>query len=263
MQKLYENLTRTTDMGKLLHLFKPAFDFVNESQFKLQLWPKKLLYALSQGMEQNKPGLVKIFKVTLPKLAVGWLRQRGDVFGFGDFDQESPRLLLNIDPDILDKAPVNNMAAERQVGRINYEMKIRGSKRLKAASSSNVKAQSYELVELDSTILREHRKISNKTNELMKSWVDQQNQLTYARVTKKETENLKIDKRQNSDLSKLKDMGGPFISAPEVDRNVARGDLTPKEKDSRLYLEVPYARDSCLSLPKSSDIFRLKRAYKN
>ena len=41
----------------------------------------------------------------------------------------------------------------------------------------------------------------------MKSWVDQQNQLTYARVTKKETENLKIDKRQNSDLSKLKNMG--------------------------------------------------------
>ena len=99
------------------------------------------------------------------------------------------------------------MAAERQVGRINYELKIRGSKGLKAASSSKVKAQSYELVELDSTILREHKKISSKTNELMKSWVGQQNQLTCAGVTMKETEKLKIDKRQNSDLSKLKDIG--------------------------------------------------------
>ena len=97
----------------------------------------------------------------------------------------------------------------------------------------------------------------------MKYWVDQQNQLTYARVTKKETENLKIDKHRNSDLSKLKDMEGPFVSAPEVDLYVAREDLTPKEKDTRLYLEVRYARGSCLSLPKSSDIFRLKRAYKN
>ena len=79
------------------------------------------------------------------------------------------------------------MAAERQVGGTNYELKIRRSKGLKVASSSNVKAQSYELVKLASTIHREHRKISNKTNELMKSWVDQQNQLTYARVTKKET----------------------------------------------------------------------------
>ena len=85
----------------------------------------------------------------------------------------------------------------------------------------------------------------------MKSWVDQQNQLTYARVTKKETENLKIDKRQNSDLSKLKDTGGPFVSKPEVDLYVAREDFTPKEKDTHL------------SLPKSSKIFRLKRAYKN
>ena len=156
-----------------------------------------------------------------PKLAEGWLRQRRDVFGFGDFDHKSPKLLIKIGPDILDKAPINNMTAERQVGRINYELKIRGSKGLKVASSSNVKAQSYELVEPDSTILREHRKISNKTNELMKSWVDQQNQLTCAGVTKKETENLKIDKRRNSDLSKVKYMGGPFVSAPEVDLYVA------------------------------------------
>ena len=120
---------------------------------------------------------------------------------------KSPRLLLNIEADILDKVSINNMTAERQVGRINYELKIRGSKGLKAASSSKVKAQSYELVELDSTILREHKKISNKTNELMKSWVGQQNQLTCAGVTMKETEKLKIDKRQNSDLSKLKDIG--------------------------------------------------------
>ena len=120
---------------------------------------------------------------------------------------KSPRLLLNIEADILDKVSINNMAAERQVGRINYELKIRGCKGLKAASSSKVKAQSYELVELDSTILREHKKISNKTNELMKSWVGQQNQLTCAGVTMKETEKLKIDKRQNSDLSKLKDIG--------------------------------------------------------
>ena len=44
---------------------------------------------------------------------------------------------------------------------------------------------------------------------------------------------------------------------------MAREDLTPKKKDTRLYLEVQYACDSCLSLPKLSDIFQLKRAYKN
>ena len=133
---------------------------------------------------------------------------------------------------------------------------------MKAGSSSNVKAQSHELVELDSTILREYRKISNKTNEFMKSWVDQRKQLTCPEVTKKETEKLKIDKCQNSDLSKLKDIGGPFVSAPEVDLYVAREDLTPKEKDTRLYLKVRYASGSCLSLLKSSDIFWLNKYTK-
>ena len=83
MQKLYENLTTTTHMGRLLDLSKPAFDFVNESQFKLRLWSKKLLDALSLAMEQNKPELVKIFKLILPKLAERWLRQREGVWLWG------------------------------------------------------------------------------------------------------------------------------------------------------------------------------------
>ena len=53
MQKLYENPRATTDMGKLLDLSKPAFNFVNESQFKLRLWPKKLPDALGLAMEQT------------------------------------------------------------------------------------------------------------------------------------------------------------------------------------------------------------------
>ena len=36
-----------------------------------------------------------------------------------------------------------------------------------------------------------------------------------------------------------------------------------RKKSKRLYLEVRYCRDTCLSLPKSSDLFRLKKNYKN
>ena len=123
MQKLYENLTIATHMRKLLDLSKPAFDFVNESQFKLRLWSKKLLDALSLAMEQNKPELVKIFKLILPKLAERWLRQREGVFGFGNFNQESPRLLLNIDPNIFDKAPTINMKIDKR--RNNHLLKLK------------------------------------------------------------------------------------------------------------------------------------------
>ena len=58
---MYKNLT-TTNMEKLLNLSKPAYDFVNESQFKLCLWPKYFLEALSLAIKQNKLELVKLFK---------------------------------------------------------------------------------------------------------------------------------------------------------------------------------------------------------
>ena len=78
----------------------------------------------------------------------------------------------------------------------DWKLRLRQKWKLKAMSSSSWIRPFWE-----------NKKMSNKTNELMKSWVGQQNQLTCAGVTMKETEKLKIDKRQNSDLSKLKDIG--------------------------------------------------------
>ena len=48
-----------------------------------------------------------------------------------------------------------------------------------------------------------------------------------------------------------------------VEECVTRVEIDIKQKDTGLYYEVRYARDCCLSLPKSSDTFRLKRAYTN
>ena len=64
----------------------------------------------------------------------------------------------------------------------------------------------------------------------MKSWNETQNQLVYAGVSKTESENLKIDERRNDDLSKLTSVGGPFVSASEVEEYVARLDIDPKSK---------------------------------
>ena len=38
--------------------------------------------------------------------------------------------------------------------------------------------------------------------------------------------------------------------------------LIQKDKQDRLYTEVRYARDTTLSLPKKSELFRLKEKYK-
>ena len=77
----------------------------------------------------------------------------------------------------------------------------------------------------------------------------------------KEIANLAIDKRKNKDLNTLKDLGGPFTSTKELDLYL-QSELTEENKVSRLYLEIRYARDTSLSIPKASDIFRLMKDHK-
>ena len=57
-----------------------------------------------------------------------------------------------------------------------------------------------------------------------------------------------------ADLQKLKSVVGPITTPDEVDEIVACLTLSSKQKQDRLYLEVRYARDSTLSLPKNSNI---------
>lgn len=65
-----------------------------------------------------------------------------------------------------------------------------------------------------------------------------------------------MDRRRNKDLETLKSMSGPFTSAAAVDQYIS-SDIDDDTKLKRLYLEVRYARDTLLSLPKTSDLFRL------
>ena len=44
---------------------------------------------------------------------------------------------------------------------------------------------------------------------------------------------------------------------------MAREDLDDKEKGKRLYLEVRHAKNSSVSFPKVSELFRLKKNHKN
>ena len=44
---------------------------------------------------------------------------------------------------------------------------------------------------------------------------------------------------------------------------LVQSNVDEKTKEKRLYTEVRYARDTSLSLPKSSALFRLKEKYKN
>ena len=204
---------------------------------------------------------MKIVASVLKIFAEGWKRQKGEVFGFGG-SQETSLSISTMDEQKLNSAPINNLDAERSVASINYEIKGRGAPNLPTASTMHVIAQSSELIE-GKVISKEIREMERKkvVPAIVKAWEATQEQLSKDGLSEKETQSRATDKRRNADLIKLKAYNGPFGSSAEV-RAFAATDMPEEKKKDRLYLEVRYARDSCVSFPKNSDIFRLLKNYK-
>ena len=103
----------------------------------------------------------------LPNLAQGFHVQRGSVFGFGEFSEDNPMLLTAKSLNLLDQAPINNMNSERDVGSINYELKIRGAKQLSSCSYSHVKAKLHDLIELKPQEFRNHYTSAYKISKIL------------------------------------------------------------------------------------------------
>ena len=75
--------------------------------------------------------------------------------------------------------------------------------------------------------------------------------------------NIGIDKQRNADLDKLTLMGGPFTKPELVEEYMIRDDVKEEEKGKRLYPEIRHAKNSTVSFPKVSEIFRVKKNHKN
>ena len=83
-----------------------------------------------------------------------------------------------MDIRLLNKAPINNIDAERSVGSINYELDRRGAKQLAAAGAAHLKAKSVDLVELTQTDkFKDYCKKAKRVNELVAVWVEEQENL--------------------------------------------------------------------------------------
>ena len=84
---------------------------------------------------------------------------------------------------------------------------------------------------------------------ILEQWESKQKELKKMGMEEKEIANLSTDKQRNSDLEKLKELGGPFTCADKVEDFMAREDLDDIKKGKRLYLEVRHAKNSSISFP--------------
>ena len=263
---LYTDLT-SVQPALLLDLTKPAFSFVSEERFSHCLYSTNLLQPTVDVIENFRSEVISVLNILLPKLAKGFSRQRGKSFGFGDTPL-SEASITKFDQEKLKLAPISNLDSERSVGSINYELKIRGAKQLKTASAALVKSKcpSQQNLQPSEKVDRKFFKMTESGGELptiLKKWEERQKELLKRGMEEKEIANLNVDQQRNSDLQKLMELQGPFTSAHEVEVYMARDDIGELAKAKRLYMEVRHAKNSSISFPRVSEIFRLKKGYKN
>ena len=267
MRQLYHDLT-TTNPGQLLNISKQAFQFVSDERFQncFGSWPPELLESVKAFVNIHSDRVICVLKLVLPRCAEGFHLQRGSVFGFGTFDPNSPMLVTNKNMSLLNKAPINNLASERHVGSVNYGLSVHGEHQLDCVSSGIVKAKSYDLVELkpidEFTKYRCLMKKDSSVQQILKRWSEKQESLMKDGLHSKEVKNAGVEERKMKDLVLLKEYGGPFTKPEEVDQFLS-SNIDDSLKDKRMYHEVRYARDTSLTLPKSSPLFRLKDRYQN
>ena len=263
---LYTDLT-STKPELLLDLTAPAFSFISKERFKHCLYPSVLLQPTVEIIEAYRSDICMTLKILLPMMAHGWKQQRGEMFEFGGMDsgEKSTMIIKNFDQEKLQTAPVHNIDSERAVGSVNYGLKIRGNKQIKAVSSSMVKAGAAEL--LEGRVVDKHytklTKVGGAIPEILLKWEKEQADLKKKGMEAKEISNISVDKQRNSDLSVLTEHSGPFTKPEQVNEYFKDNTVSENVKNKRLYLEVRYAKNSSLSFPKVSEVFRLKRKGKN
>jgi hypothetical protein len=262
-QQLYEELM-AVDAATFLNVDQPALKFVSTERFQHTRNDEDICKAIVKVATAFQPQVTKLLKMILPKLAAGFQKQKGDIFGFSDFDESARSSVANMDLQKMDKAPIHNLAAERSVGFVNYELSRRGAKQLGSASASQVKAKSTDLIDRrEPGSFRSYGSVVRKGGrmpEIILAWNRKQEELKKQGLQDKEIVNVAVDRRRNKDLDALKGLGGPFTAAAAVDEYIAASDIEGI-KLGRLYLEVRYARDTSLSLPKTSDLFSLMKDH--
>ena len=244
---LHLDLT-TTAPEKLLNLDCPAFTFISAERFKASNFPEHLLAPAREILSENSDLAVKVIGLLLPRLALGWERQRGSEYSFGSgSNQTAGDKVALMDQEKLKTAPINNLDPERSVGFINHERKIRGASQLSAASRAHVCGKGAKLIAGEATEGR-FRAMTGPEGELthiLKEWTEKQESLSAEGLDSKAVANLATDRQRNNDLTFLKSLGGPFTTAADVDTFLGNGG-SDEEHNKRLYVEVLFQNQFCL-----------------
>ena len=107
---------------------------------------------------------------------------------------------------------------------------------------------------------RGYKEAADKKRELELFWTRCMKERVRNGSDEKREEALVQERKRIVSLQKLKEQGGPFTSAEEVDTYLSDLDETnKKEKQKRMKLEISYARDTSTVSQKVDPLFKIRK----
>ena len=143
------------------------------------------------------------------------------------------------------------------------DFRLHKSAQLSAVSRQHIHQRTKELREGTSSSFRSYKEVAKDKRKLELAWSKSvQEKMRQGSYSKREL--ALIQERQKlCTLEELKESGGPFTSAEQVDAFLLIPGLEERMKKKRMKMEIQYARDSTPLLPKVDPMFRIGKTLPN
>jgi hypothetical protein len=235
---------------------KPEYNGVSEELLEgvKESYGLEVLDNVTRVAEEYRTEVVKLAELTVPELREVLARQRRD-YGI-DEKRFPPQFPVEQQAANIEDAPTHNMAGERDHGWIDY--RLHKAAKLSAVSRQHILQRNKEFREGATSSFRSYRQAAKDKRDLELFWTDQMKQkMSQGSDSKREMALIQEQKKLGL-LEELKEAGGPFTSAEEVEAYLLTT-LPEKEKKKRMKAEIQYARDSTTLLPKVDPLFRIRK----
>lgn len=240
---------------------RPSYEGVSERMLKgvKESYGTEVLDSVTSMAKEYKVEVLKLVKLMTPELREVLARQRRD---YGIDEKKFPaQYPVELQASNIEDTPTHNMAGERDHGWIDF--RLHKSAKLSAVSRQHIIQRCKEIRSGSTSSFRSYRKAAKDKRELELFWTETMKERMRKGSDEKREIALIQERKKLSMLEELKECGGPFTSAEEVDVFLANTTQDEKKKKKRMKVEIQYARDTSTLLPKVDPLFRIRMTMAN
>jgi hypothetical protein len=257
---LYDSMAKDVS-DSFFDFTRPSYEGVSERMLKgvKESYGTEVLDSVTSMAKEYKVEVLKLVKLMTPELREVLARQRRD---YGIDEKKFPaQYPVELQASNIEDTPTHNMAGERDHGWIDF--RLHKSAKLSAVSRQHIIQRCKEIRSGSTSSFRSYRKAAKDKRELELFWTETMKERMRKGSDEKREIALIQERKKLSMLEELKECGGPFTSAEEVDVFLANTTQDEKKKKKRMKVEIQYARDTSTLLPKVDPLFRIRMTMAN